>query len=110
MNHDIKERQPSAALYDFCGKPSFVQAAPLAMQHVVAMIVGCITPAIIVANAAGLGERDRIILVQAALVMSSIPPAPSVPALGEPPGGAAAAACAGYHDLYGCINFRSAWV
>ncbi len=72
MNHDIKERQPSAALYDFCGKPSFVQAAPLAMQHVVAMIVGCITPAIIVANAAGLGERDRIILVQAALVMSAL--------------------------------------
>lgn len=72
MNHDIKERQPSAALYDFCRKPSFAQAAPLAMQHVVAMIVGCITPAIIVANAAGLGERDRIILVQAALVMSAL--------------------------------------
>lgn len=36
------------------------------------MIVGCITPAIIVANAAGLGERDRIILVQAALVMSAL--------------------------------------
>lgn len=72
MIHDIKETQPADALYDFYGKPSFAQTAPLAMQHVVAMIVGCITPAIIVANAAGLGEGDRIILVQAALVMSAL--------------------------------------
>lgn len=59
-------------LYDFYGKPSFAQTAPLAMQHVVAMIVGCITPAIIVANAAAVSDSDRVILVQAALVMSAL--------------------------------------
>ncbi len=74
MNNDIeKDQRPEAEdLYDFYGKPGAAQTVPLAMQHVVAMIVGCITPAIIVANAAGLMERDRIILVQAALVMSAL--------------------------------------
>ena len=36
------------------------------------MIVGCVTPAIIVAGVAGLSEQDSIILIQAALVMSAI--------------------------------------
>ncbi len=67
-----KQEKQVGALYEFHGKPAFSQAAPLAMQHVVAMIVGCITPAIIVANAAGLSESDRVILVQAALVMSAL--------------------------------------
>lgn len=62
-------RQPvESPLYDFYGKPSFAQTAPLAMQHVVAMIVGCITPAIIVANAASVSDSDHVILVQAALL------------------------------------------
>lgn len=33
-----------SALFDYYGKPSFSQAFPLAMQHVVAAIVGCVTP------------------------------------------------------------------
>lgn len=69
---ETQERTQPGALYDFYGKPALSQTAPLAMQHVVAMIVGCITPAIIVANAAGLSDRDRVILVQAALVMSAL--------------------------------------
>lgn len=44
----------------------------LALQHVVAMIVGCVTPAIIVSSAAGINETDRIILIQAALFVSAI--------------------------------------
>ena len=40
-------------LFNMEGKPSFLQAFPLSLQHVAAMIVGCVTPAIIVANAAG---------------------------------------------------------
>ena len=42
-------RQMDKALFDFYGKPSFGQAMPLAIQHVLAMIVGCVTPSIIVA-------------------------------------------------------------
>ena len=36
----------------------YQEALPLALQHVVAMIVGCVTPAIIVAGAAGLENKD----------------------------------------------------
>lgn len=62
----------AAALFDLYGKPSIGQALPLAMQHVVAMIVGCVTPAIIVAGTAGLSSEDSVILIQAALVVSAL--------------------------------------
>ena len=54
------------------GIPKFSQALPLALQHVVAMIVGCVTPAIIVSNVANLSGADRVILIQAALVVSAL--------------------------------------
>lgn len=59
-------------LFKADGKPSPSQAVPLALQHVVAMIVGCVTPAIIVAEVAGLSPADSVILIQAALVMSAL--------------------------------------
>lgn len=62
----------SGELFKIDGQPGASQALPLALQHVVAMIVGCVTPAIIVAGVAGLSGRDSIILIQAALVMSAI--------------------------------------
>lgn len=62
----------SQELFTLDGKPSIAQALPLALQHVVAMIVGCVTPAIIVAGVAGLSGSDTVILIQAALVMSAI--------------------------------------
>ena len=65
-------RQMDKALFDFYGKPSFGQAMPLAIQHVLAMIVGCVTPSIIVAGVAGLSQQDSVILIQAALVMSAL--------------------------------------
>lgn len=65
-------KQTSDELFILEGKPSIGQTLPLALQHIVAMIVGCVTPAIIVAGVAGLSERDSIILIQAALVMSAI--------------------------------------
>ena len=36
------------------------------------MIVGCVTPAIIVAGVAGINEKDRVILIQAALFCSAV--------------------------------------
>ena len=62
----------SQELFRIDGKPSVPQALPLALQHVVAMIVGCVTPAIIVAGVAGLSPADSVILIQAALVMSAL--------------------------------------
>ena len=66
------EGTKSEALFQLDGRPSVSQALPLALQHVVAMIVGCVTPAIIVAGVAGLSDEDSVILIQAALVMSAI--------------------------------------
>lgn len=62
----------SALLFDLEGRPSLGQAFPLALQHVVAMIVGCVTPAIIVAGVGGLSGEDSVILIQAALVLSAL--------------------------------------
>ena len=40
------------SIFETDGIPRIQEALPLALQHVVAMIVGCATPAIIVAGAA----------------------------------------------------------
>ena len=61
-----------ASVFDFYGMPKLSQALPLALQHVVAMIVGCVTPAIIVSNSAGLEADEKVILIQASLVFSAL--------------------------------------
>ena len=64
-----------ASIFELNGVPKFSQALPLAIQHVVAMIVGCVTPAIIVAGAVsggGLPDADKVILIQAALAVSAV--------------------------------------
>lgn len=65
------EHQP-ASLFELDGMPTLKEAFPLALQHVVAMIVGCVTPAIIIAGVSGLSERDSVILIQSALVVSAL--------------------------------------
>ena len=71
MNTDntVKQR---ASLFDLDGVPKMSQAIPLALQHVVAMIVGCVTPAIIISGAAGIDTADRVLLIQASLVVSAL--------------------------------------
>ena len=61
-----------ASLFQMDGIPKMSQALPMALQHVVAMIVGCVTPAIIISGAAGLAAADRVILIQASLVVSAL--------------------------------------
>lgn len=48
---EIKNR---STLFDFDGKVRLKEIIPLGLQHVVAMIVGCVAPAIIVASMANL--------------------------------------------------------
>ena len=60
MNTTSKE----GSLFELDGVPKLSQAFPLALQHVVAMIVGCVTPAIIISGAAGLETADRVLLIQ----------------------------------------------
>lgn len=44
MNPNPSVKKEHASVFELNGVPSFGQALPLAMQHVVAMIVGCVTP------------------------------------------------------------------
>lgn len=61
-----------ASIFELEGIPKLGEALPLALQHVVAMIVGCVTPAIIVARVGNLSPEDSVILVQAALFIAAI--------------------------------------
>ena len=62
------------SIFETDGIPRMSEALPLAMQHVVAMIVGCVTPAIIVSGAVpgGLSGEDQVILIQSALVSAAL--------------------------------------
>lgn len=62
------------SIFEMDGIPKFGEALPLAMQHVVAMIVGCVTPAIIVAGAVpgGMDSKEQVILIQSALVIAAL--------------------------------------
>ena len=68
--------KPKGSIFELTGVTSLKQALPLAVQHVVAMIVGCVTPAIIVSGAAnggaGLDTADQVILIQSALVVAAL--------------------------------------
>ena len=68
----MNSEKQHASLFDLDGVPKMSQAIPLALQHVVAMIVGCVTPAIIISGAAGIDTADRVILIQASLVVSAL--------------------------------------
>lgn len=59
-------------LFQFTGRPPLGTSVSLALQHLVAMIVGCVTPPIIIAGAVGLSQADRVLLIQASLVMSAV--------------------------------------
>ena len=59
-------------LFQFHGTPPLGTSISLALQHLVAMIVGCVTPPIIIAGAIGLSQADRVLLIQASLVMSAV--------------------------------------
>lgn len=59
-------------LFKLDGKPSFGEAFPQAMQHVLAMLVGNITPPILVAQLLGLPAEDKILLTQAAMLIGGI--------------------------------------
>lgn len=68
----MKKNNNTASVFELDGRPSLKQALPLSLQHVVAMIVGCVTPAIIIAQVAQLSKHDEVIFVQAALLIAGI--------------------------------------
>ena len=52
----MESSKSQSLLFSLDGTPHLSEAFPLALQHVVAMIVGCVTPAIIVAGVAKLNH------------------------------------------------------
>ena len=48
------------------------EAFPLALQHVVAMVVGCVTVPTILGTAGGIGKDDLVIMMQASLFCAAI--------------------------------------
>ena len=54
------------------GKPSWGSCVPHALQHVLAMVVGNITPPIIIASTLGLPDNEKVILIQACMLIAGI--------------------------------------
>ena len=67
-----KEKTSNGELFRLNGKPSWGQAFPQALQHVLAMLVGNITPPMLIASTLSLSAADQIILTQAAMIIGGI--------------------------------------
>ena len=64
----------SAVLFQYKGIPSAGQMIPLGLQHVVAAVVGVITPAIIISGSdvCNLTADERTLMIQASLVITAL--------------------------------------
>ena len=64
--------RPVGSVFSLEGVPPAGQLVPLGLQHVVAAIVGVITPAIMVANTCELSGADRTLLIQVSLLVTAL--------------------------------------
>ncbi|MDL2294333.1 purine permease [Ruminococcaceae bacterium OttesenSCG-928-D13] len=64
--------QKTNPLFSFEGRPSLRQVAPLGLQHLVAAIVGIVTPAMIIAAQCDFSPHDTTRLIQISLVVSAL--------------------------------------
>lgn len=62
----------SDVVFQWRGIPQAGQLIPLGLQHVVAAVVGIITPAILIANTCGLSEADKTLMIQVSLVLTAL--------------------------------------
>lgn len=70
----MKESKEKAvgSVFQLDGVPPMGQVVPLGLQHVVAAIVGVVTPALLISNTCGLEGSDRTLLVQVSLLITAI--------------------------------------
>ena len=59
-------------VFQWNGIPQPGQLIPLGLQHVVAAVVGIITPAILVSNTCGLTEAEKTLMIQVSLILTAI--------------------------------------
>lgn len=73
MKEKTKEPGNGSVLFDFYGKaPEMSQLVPLSLQHVLAAIVGVITPSMIIAGTCGLTDAEKTMMIQAALIFTAL--------------------------------------
>lgn len=60
------------ALFDYDAKLSIKEAIPMGLQHVVAAVVGIVTPGIMIAKVCNLDSSDTTIIIQTSLIFSAI--------------------------------------
>ena len=59
-------------VFQWNGIPQPGQLIPLGLQHVVAAVVGIITPAILVSNTCGLTEAEKTLMIQVSLILTAV--------------------------------------
>ena len=62
----------SELVFQWRGIPPAGQLLPLGLQHVVAAVVGIITPAILISNTCGLSESEKTLLIQVSLILTAV--------------------------------------
>ncbi len=62
----------AASVFQYEGIPATNQLIPLGLQHVVAAIVGIVTPSILVANTCNIEGADRTLLIQVSLLVTAL--------------------------------------
>ena len=62
----------SDTIFQWKGIPQPGQLVPLGLQHVVAAVVGIITPAILVSNTCGLSEAEKTLMIQVSLILTAL--------------------------------------
>lgn len=60
------------SLFSLNGNPSLSTVTPMSLQHLLAMIVGNVLPALVLSGAIGLNPEQRILLVQASMFIAAI--------------------------------------
>ena len=68
----MKNETGKASVFSLDGIPAAGELIPLGLQHVVAAIVGIITPAIMVSNTCALSDADRTLLIQVSLIVTAL--------------------------------------
>ena len=59
-------------IYNLDGRVPVAKAIPFGLQHILAMFVANIAPILIVANACGLSEENRAMLIQSAMLIAGL--------------------------------------
>lgn len=64
--------QKIGALFEFDAKPAVSEVIPLGLQHVIAAVVGIVTPGLIIAGNSGMTSEETTMIIQTCLIFSGI--------------------------------------